>query len=265
MNEINLRGVKVSACHGVLESEKISPQLFVFDVVISCDITSAAISDRVEDTVNYAEVASLVSDYCKNNSFNLIERLAYGAAMLIANRYKIARAVSVTVHKPQAPVPIPFEDVSVTATVERNTVILSLGSSCGEREQILNGAIERLKNEDGLKVKKVSSFIHTPPYGGVAKNEFINCALSADCLLSPRQLLNLLHKVEGEFGRQRLKRWDDRTLDIDIVFFGNKIISEEGLCIPHPDYFNRPFVLIPVREIAPDFVCPLLHKRISDI
>jgi len=265
MNEINITGIKVSACHGVLESEKLSPQPFIFDVGISCDISAAALSDRVEDTVNYASVASLVSDYCKNNSFNLIERLSYGAARLIAERFKIAKRVQVTVHKPHAPIPVPFADVSVTASVERVNAILSLGSSCGDREQILNGAIQRLKDTDGLEVQKVSSFIHTPPYGGVAKNEFVNCALSADCLLSPHRLLEELHKIEGEFGRTREKRWEDRTLDIDIVFFGNKVICEDGLCIPHPDYFNRPFMTDPIKEISPDFVCPLLHKRISDL
>ncbi len=63
----------------------------------------------------------------------------------------------------------------------------------------------------------------------------------------------------------RTKRWGDRTLDIDIIFFGDMIIAEEGLCIPHPDYKNRDFVLRPLKQIAPDFVCPLTHLRIADM
>ncbi|MGN0803939.1 MAG: 2-amino-4-hydroxy-6-hydroxymethyldihydropteridine diphosphokinase [Candidatus Coproplasma sp.] len=265
MSAIDIKGVKVFACHGVLDSEKTSPQLFSFDIAIDCDTLASAKSDDVSLTVNYAEVCTLVADYCKNNSFNLIERLAYGCAKNIAQTFPIIKKVSVTVHKPQAPIPLPFDDVSVTAEIERTQVILSLGSSEGDREATLNNAIARLSKTDGIKVLKVSDFIQTKPYGGVAQNEFINCAVSAECLLTAEELLDVLHNIEEEFGRVRQKRWADRTLDMDIVFFGDKIIEKDGLCIPHPDYQNRGFVLNPVKQIAPSFVCPLTHKRMSDL
>lgn len=265
MSAIDIKGVKVFACHGVLDSEKTSPQLFSFDVAIDSDTLAAAKRDDVSLTVNYAEVCTLVADYCKNNSFNLIERLAYGCAFKIAQTFPIIKKVRVTVHKPQAPIPLPFDDVSVTAEIERTEVILSLGSSEGDREATLEGAIDRLSRTEGIKILKVSDFIQTEPYGGVAKNTFLNCAVLAECLLTPEELLDALHKIEGEFGRVREKRWADRTLDIDIIFFGDKTIFKDGLCIPHPDYQNRPFVLIPVKQIAPSFVCPLTHKRMSDL
>jgi 2-amino-4-hydroxy-6-hydroxymethyldihydropteridine diphosphokinase len=78
-------------------------------------------------------------------------------------------------------------------------------------------------------------------------------------------LLDIIHQIEGAAGRVRKERWGDRTLDIDIVFFGDKIIRQRGLSIPHPDYANRDFVLTPIKEIAPDFVCPLTGKRMSDM
>ena len=118
---------------------------------------------------------------------------------------------------------------------------------------------------DGVKILKVSKYIETEPYGGAAKNMFLNCAAVAECLISPRRLLEEIHKIEKSFGRVRTVRWGDRTLDIDIVFFGDKAIAEEGLCVPHPDYLNRPFVLVPLKEIAPDFVCPKTFKRIADM
>lgn len=265
MSAIDIKGVKVFACHGVLESEKVTPQQFVFDVAIDCDTLPSAKADDVSLTVNYAEVCKIVTDYCKLNSFNLIERLAYGSAQKVANAFPKIKSVTVTVHKPQAPIPLPFDDVSVSATVERNLVILSLGSSEGDKAATLKGAIDRLSQIEGVEVLKVSDFISTPPYGGVAKNDFLNCAVLINCLLTPRQLLEELHCIEGEFKRVRDVRWADRTLDMDIVFFGNKIIEEEGLCIPHPDYKNRDFVLTPVKQIAPSFVCPLTHKRMSDL
>lgn len=265
MNGISVKGLKVEARHGVLPGEKINPQPFVFDITMDCDTSVAALSDDVKDTVNYAEVCAFVTSYCKNNSFNLIEKLAYGAAYNIAESFPLVRAVEVTVHKPEAPVGLPFDDISVTARVERNTVVLSLGSSEGDRKSTLDGAIKALNALDGVKVLKVSDYIETEPYGGAAKNTFLNCALTAECLLSPRELLNKIHKTESDFGRVRSTRWGDRTLDIDIVFFGNKIIAEEGLCVPHPDYKNRAFVLAPLKQIVPDFVCPLFHTRMADI
>ncbi|MGN0812434.1 MAG: 2-amino-4-hydroxy-6-hydroxymethyldihydropteridine diphosphokinase [Candidatus Coproplasma sp.] len=265
MNTINIKGVKVSACHGVLESEKREPQPFVFDVAIECDITSSVLSDNVNDTVDYAEVCTIVTDYCKKNCFNLIERLANGAAEEIIKKFPIIKAVEVTVHKPHAPIPYPFDDVFVMARVERNEVVLSLGSSEGEKEESLQFAVDRLAKTDGIEVLKVSSFIQSSPYGGVAKNKFLNGAVLISTILSPRRLLKIINQIEAEGGRVRTKRWADRTLDIDIIYFGNKLVEENGLCIPHPDYINRQFVLIPIKQIVPQFVCPLTHKRVIDL
>lgn len=265
MNAIDIKGVKVSACHGVLESEKLESQPFVFDIAIDCDIQKAATTDDVNDTVNYAEVCTIVTDYCKKNSFNLIERLAHGTAVQIVKAFPVIKAVEVTVHKPHAPIPHPFGDVSVTSRVERNRAILSLGSSQGDRQAALNFAVDSLKNTEGIEVLKISSFIESQPYGGVAQNVFLNGAVLIDTILTPQALLDTTHKIEASGGRIRTTRWADRTLDIDIIFFGNKVIEEEGLCIPHPDYANRDFVLTPIKEIAPTFVCPLTHKRIADL
>jgi 2-amino-4-hydroxy-6-hydroxymethyldihydropteridine diphosphokinase len=135
----------------------------------------------------------------------------------------------------------------------------------GDREQTIKDGLTRLCETRGVTIKKVSSYIKTAPYGGVAKNEFVNCAAEVECLISPDALLNAIHEVEKAGGRVRGERWDDRTLDIDIVFFGDKIITESGLSIPHPDYKNRDFVLIPIKEIAPDFVCPDTRLRVSDL
>ena len=265
MSAITVKGLKVEARHGVLPEEKINPQPFVFDINMDCDVYAAAVCDDVSKTVNYAEVCQTVTQFCVANTFGLIETLAYKTAFLLAEKFTLIKAAEVTVHKPEAPVGLPFGDISVTARVERNTVILSLGSSEGDKKATLDGAIKALEALDGVTVLKVSDYIETQPYGGAAKNTFLNCAVKAECLLSPRELLNKIHLIESDFGRVRKERWGDRTLDIDIVFFGNKIIAEEGLCVPHPDYKNRAFVLTPLKQIVPDFVCPLFHKRIADM
>ncbi len=265
MNEIRIEGLKVAACHGVLPSEKENPQPFVFDAALGLDADKAAASDDVSDTVNYAEVCAFLNSFCKDNSFNLIERLAHGAAFLIMEKYPALKYARVTVHKPRAPVGFPVDDITVTDVVERNTVYLSLGASLGDKKAALDGAIDCIKNLRGVTLGRVSDYVETEPYGGVARNGFLNCALSADCLLSPRALLDEIHKIEELFGRTRKVRWEDRTLDIDIIFFGNKIIEEEGLTVPHSDYANRDFVLKPLKQIAPYFTCPLRHKKIIEL
>lgn len=265
MQKVKITGLEVIARHGVLAEEKVNAQPFVFDATIDCDFSAAAVNDDLSLTVNYAEACRALADFCKENCFNLIETLACRSARLLLEKFPVANRAEVTVHKPEAPIGLPFKDVSVTVAAERNKALLSLGSSAGDRKQTLDGALSALDGVDGVKLLKVSKYIETEPYGGAAKNMFLNCAAVAECLISPRQLLDEIHKIEKGFGRVRTVRWGDRTLDIDIVFFGDKVIAEEGLCVPHPDYLNRPFVLVPLKEIAPDFACPKTFKRIADM
>ncbi len=265
MSAITVKGLKVTACHGVLPQEKTNPQLFVLDIQIDCDAYSAALADDVSLTVDYAKVSRVAVDFCKDNTFNLIETLAQRTAFTLAEKFPQISAVTVTVHKPQAPVGLPFSDICVSARVERNKVVLSLGSNLGDGKAILDGAIKDLAAVEGVKVLKVSDYIISEPYGGVADKPFLNCAALIECLLPPRALLNKIHEIEKAHGRTREKRWGNRTLDMDIVFFGDKIIAEEGLSVPHPDYLNRDFVIAPVKQIVPDFVCPVTRRRMSDL
>jgi 2-amino-4-hydroxy-6-hydroxymethyldihydropteridine diphosphokinase len=122
----------------------------------------------------------------------------------------------------------------------------------GDRKGYLDKAIELLEKTSGVKVKKVSSCLETEPVGGVAKNKFLNCAVEIETYLSPFALLDEIHRIESECGRERKVHWEDRTLDIDIIFFGNRKINSKDLTVPHPEYKTREFVLKPLKEIAPD-------------
>ena len=173
MNAITIKGLKVEARHGVLPQEKTTPQPFIFDIKIEGDFSLAEKTDDLNYTVNYAEVCAEVTKFCKDNTFNLIEKLAYGAAYLITEKYEKVSAVEVTVHKPQAPVNLPFDDISAISRVERNKVVLSLGSSSGDKRATLERAFASLDRVDGVRVLKISDFVSTEPYGGVAKNTFL--------------------------------------------------------------------------------------------
>lgn len=265
MDMVLIRGLEINACHGVHGYEKTSPQRFVFDADLSADFFSAAKNDDLSGTVNYSAACNLIAEITENNTFNLIEKLAYECAFSLLESFSVIHAVKLTVYKPDAPVKHKFGTVGVTVELVREKVLLSLGSSMGDRKAYLDKAVKLLGETRGIKVEKVSSYVATEPYGGVAQNEFLNCAVKIETVLSPRGLLGEIHRIETECGRTRNKRWEDRTLDIDIIFFGNREIYGEDLIIPHPEYAKRAFVLKPLEEIAPDFVCPVQKKRIRDL
>lgn len=264
MDKILIRGLEISACHGVKDFEKTEPQPFVFDADLYYDFRAAYDSDNLNDTLNYSEACKIIAAAARQNTFNLIEKLAYECAYAVMNALP-AKKISLTVYKPRAPMKQKFSSVGATVEVERNTVYLSLGSSLGDRKKYLDSALKTLGSHPQIALKKVSSYIETEPCGGVAVNKFLNCAAEIETLLSPRRLLLFTQSVENEYGRVREKRWADRTLDIDIIFFGKKTIAEDDLIIPHPRYSLRDFVLKPLKEIAPEFVCPVLKKAVKDL
>ena len=264
MNKVFVKGLEVYARHGVLDREKVNPQRFIFDVALDCDFEDAAANDDLRGTVDYSAVCDTIAEVATANSYNLLEKLAYECAYAVLDATG-AHAAEITIGKPQAPVQHRFENVGVTVKAFRERAFLSLGSSLGDREKYLDKGIEKLGQTNGVTVKKISSYISSEPWGGVANNEFLNCAVEIETYLSPRALLKEINRIEEECGRKRAKRWDDRTLDIDIIFFGDKIIKEEKLVIPHPEYMKRGFVLTPLKKIAPNFFCPETGVQIKDI
>lgn len=264
MDIIKIRGLEVCACHGVHDSEKVEKQPFIFDAELEVDFFSAAKTDDLNKTVSYSEVCNLLVKIATEKVFSLIEKLAYECAFEILDTFPV-HSVKLTVWKPNAPIKHKFGSVGVTVCCSRERVLLSLGSNLGDKKAYLDFAIKSLAATRGIEVKKVSSYIETPPYGGVAENSFLNCAAEIETYLSPRALLEEIHRIESEGGRVRTVRWGDRTLDIDIVFYGDKIICDDELIIPHADYKNRPFVIEPLKEIAPNFVCPLISKKLCEL
>lgn len=263
-NKILIRGLEVNAKHGVRAEEKIKEQIFIFDADLYTDFSAAAKNDDLCFTVNYSKACDILVETATGNTFDLIETLAYHGVYALFDRLNLNK-VTLTVYKPQAPVKHKFKTVGVTVTVEKERVFLSLGSSVGDRKAYLGKAVNMLDKTRGIEVKKISSFIETEPYGGAAKNRFLNCAVEIETLLSPKELLREIHRIESACGRVRTVHWGDRTLDIDIIFFGRKTVEEDDLQIPHPEYLKRDFVLRPLKEIAPEFVCPDCHKKVKDL
>lgn len=144
-------------------------------------------------------------------------------------------------------------------------VFLGLGSNVGDRENQLKEAIRLLDEQSGIKVVKVSSFYETEPVGYVDQPDFLNLCVEIQTELSPKAVLERGLAIEQQLHRVRKERWGPRTLDIDILLYGDQIIEEQDLTIPHPRMTERAFVLIPLQEITPNKVEPRTQTKIKDI
>lgn len=262
---IDITNLTVRACHGCHDFEKTTPQPFVFSARLFCDVAAAAKDDALADTVSYSDVMKLLSRHALTHTYNLIETLADRAARELLRAFPAVRAASLTVQKPEAPVKLDFESVSVTVELGWEEAVVALGSNLGEREKYLDFAVDCLEKDENIRVKRVSSYYKTPPYGGVATEEFCNGAVLLETLYTPRELLAALQRIEREGGRVRKERWGNRTLDLDLVFFGRRVIAEEGLIVPHPECAKRRFVLEPVAEIAPWYYSPVHGATVKEL
>lgn len=144
------------------------------------------------------------------------------------------------------------------------TTYVALGTNLGSLRENLDGALMRLR-EKGLQITKVSSYIDTDPYGVTDQPRFLNAVCEVKTELLPQQLLKILLDTELEMGRVRLRRWGERIIDLDLIFYGDEIINEPNLVVPHPDMQNRDFVLRPLAEIAPGKVHPVLKRTIAQL
>ena len=142
-------------------------------------------------------------------------------------------------------------------------IYLSLGSNIKPKELYLNKAIIEL--ESIINIKKVSSLYSSTPIGYKTKNNFLNLAIKAEANIKPRFLLKFIKDIESQLGRVRSEIYTDRTIDIDIIFFGEEIVNSKDLIIPHPSAHQRRFVLEPIMEIDKDLIFPGSNNKIIDL
>ncbi|MGC4024754.1 MAG: 2-amino-4-hydroxy-6-hydroxymethyldihydropteridine diphosphokinase [Mesorhizobium sp.] len=129
---------------------------------------------------------------------------------------------------------------------------IGLGGNLGDPKAAMAQALRVLDSDAHSSIGNVSSIYRTPPWGKTDQPDFLNAAAEIRTTLSPRQLLELCLATEKALKRVRAERWGPRTIDIDILKYGSDTINEEGLEIPHPRMLGRPFVLLPLAEIAPE-------------
>ncbi|MBR4118957.1 MAG: 2-amino-4-hydroxy-6-hydroxymethyldihydropteridine diphosphokinase [Bacteroidales bacterium] len=148
-----------------------------------------------------------------------------------------------------------------------SVVYLSLGSNLGDREHFIDCAICEIDKRIG-EVTNISSKYETEPWGFISKNKFINVAVEVKTQLSASEVSVIVHKIEDELGRKRdinSTGYEDRVIDIDILLFDDIISNDELLTLPHPKMHLREFVIVPLREIAPEIIHPVLGMAIKNI
>ncbi len=144
------------------------------------------------------------------------------------------------------------------------TVYLSLGSNVGDREQSLRRAVRLLDGAD-LRILRVSSVYESEPRDVRGQPWFLNLVVEAETSLFPRQLLMRIRKIEQQLGRRRLAAKGPRTIDVDILLYGNFVIDTGELTVPHLRMAERRFVLAPMAELAPELRHPVLRRTMSDL
>lgn len=132
---------------------------------------------------------------------------------------------------------------------------VGLGSNLGDRHSNLRAAVESLRVTGGVQVTATSSVYETDPVGP-PQPDFLNAVVEIETSLAARQLLGVLKDIEGQIGRTPAERWGPREIDLDLLLYGDEVIEEEGLRVPHPEMYARAFVLVPLAELHPELGGP---------
>lgn len=382
LDRVRLTGVSATGYHGVFAHERREGQTFVADVVVHLDTRRAAATDDLVHTLNYGTLAEQVVTVLAGEPADLIETVAERIAATVL-AYPQVQAVDVAVHKPQAPITVPFDDVVVEVRRDRTRlpaaepvpadaprwvpeggsgsvpavaaapseplpavpvppvpvasvplssgpeapvpvppvsdaaatavlplgallaapgsdavaeapappvgdravpdrapedasdevvdvelvqdaldaapdapveVVLAIGSNLGAAQDTLRDAVADLAESPGIEVLDVSALARTAPVGGPEQPDFLNAVVIARTTLSPRDLLRATAEVERRHGRERTVHWGPRTLDVDIVVYGQVSAVTDDLELPHPRAHERAFVLQPWAQVRPDAV-----------
>ena len=237
MDQIELRGLRVRGRHGVLAFERRDGQDFLVDAVLSVDTRPAAATDDLTLTVDYGTLSERLATACLDEP--------------------AVQRVRITVHKPQAPISLPFSDVAVTITRDRPVqTVLALGSNLGDSQRALQQAVDQLAATPGLRVTAVSPVYETDPVGGPEQPDYLNAVVLAQASLPAADLLRRVHAIESAARRTRAVRWGPRTLDVDIIAYGDELSADPVLTLPHPRARERAFVLAPWLDADPGAELP---------
>lgn len=265
MESIKIKGLVVFAHHGLFEEEKTLGQKFILDMDLKMDMGQVFTSGDIGYTVHYGELADFASRYFQDHRQDLIENAADDLATAILAEYGLIDQLDLTITKPWAPVHLPLDNISVSISKKWERAYLGIGTNLGDREENLKRAIEEIQRSPKIRKLRVSSLIETPAWGVEDQPDFLNGAIEVETTMKPQELLAFVKDIEKDLGRVESYRWGPRLIDIDILFYGDRLVNREGLLIPHPQIAKRNFVLEPLMDLNPFWIHPVSGKTIEDL
>ena len=265
MDEIHIKQLEVFAHHGVFPEENRLGQKFIVSADLRTDLRKAGLADDLQLSMDYGAVCGEIQEFLTRHTFQLLETAAEQLCTHLLQTLPLLRSIRLEIEKPWAPIGLPLKTASVSIERGWHTAYIALGSNMGDREAYLAGAVNALRDTEGIRVETVSDFLMTAPYGVTDQDPFLNGCMKLQTLLTPHELLDCFHGIEQKAGRVRARRWGPRTLDLDILFYDDLVLEDEVLTIPHRDMQNRDFVLRPMKQIAPWVRHPVLNKTIEEM
>ena len=254
LDRMDITGIETWAYHGVFDHERRDGQPFLVDLTWWQDMSQAAATDDLTQTVNYAEVSSMVINLLQGTPVDLIETLAYTIAETLIAHFAF-EYIRVSVHKPQAPLEIGFTDVVVTTTaageIKPREVVFSVGSNIEPRFNYLQFAVTALASTPGITKVRVSEVFETLPQSDVVQPDYLNAVVIATSNLPAPQMMARALEIEALCLRTREVHKGPRTLDIDIITIEGESYNSFFLTIPHPRATRRAFVLLPWLRLNP--------------
>jgi dihydroneopterin aldolase/2-amino-4-hydroxy-6-hydroxymethyldihydropteridine diphosphokinase len=255
---VTLHGLRARGRHGALPEETVLGQEFVIDAALEVHTRCAAENDDLSATADYGVLAARLTEVVTGKPVALIETLVERLLDVCLEDPAVA-AATVTVHKPAAPIPLPFGDVTVTAS-RRRPGVLSLGSNLGDRLGHLQAAVDVLR---AFGLRALSPVYETVPVGGPEQEPYLNAVVLVEGAAA-RRLLELGQALEASRRRERTVRWGPRTLDVDVIAAGSTVLDDPDLLVPHPRAHERAFVLVPWLAIDPTAALPG-HGAVADL
>ena len=265
MDKLYLENIEIFANHGVFKEEKTLGQKFIISLELTIDMREAAITGDLNKSVHYGELCHKIEEEFKRESYDLIETATEKLAEYILFNYDMVKKVKVMLKKPWAPIGRHLDYAAVEIERGWHKAYISIGSNIGDKKKNIEESIERIKNIKEIRVSKISTLIETAPWGVEDQEEFLNGAIEIDTILSPKELIRTLLKIESDMKRERILRWGPRIIDLDIIFYDDLISSDEEIILPHPRMEERLFVLEPLNEIAPYMLHPIRNKRVFEL
>jgi dihydroneopterin aldolase/2-amino-4-hydroxy-6-hydroxymethyldihydropteridine diphosphokinase len=261
---IKINAIKTSIIIGHFEYERLSSQPVEIYLKVKLANFTNDFNDELQNTIDYDELINYVVQSIENSKFRLLESLARFVCDKIFIQYPMIIKVDIKITKPNINKGI-INSIWLHHKVKRvYKIALAFGSNANNLpQQYIINAIEMLGKY--LTDIKVSRFYQTKPFGYLEQSDFINCVIVANTVIKPQALLAEIKYIEKLLGKTEVILNGPRLIDIDLIFYDNMIIEDNFLQIPHKNMHVRDFVLMPLSELAPKWIHPILDKSVEEL